>query len=197
MKKTTLLALSVLTSAALALPAAQALAADAGSATTTKTKKHRKHSHVTKKGVPNKTAKAIEVETPSQTLTERLTDAELETAKHVYVGTFPCELGNHVDVVADDANQGFFKVTSGKHHYFMHPVESKTGAVRLEDNRQGAIWLQLGSKSMLMDQQSGQRVADDCEADEQKDFVAHRQDHPQQQLIDTSPAAPAAPASQP
>jgi hypothetical protein len=77
----------------------------------------------------------------------------------------------------------------------MHPVESRTGAIRLEDSRQGAMWLQLGNKSMLMDQKLGERVADDCEAQEQKDFVAHEQEHPQEQLfnapVDAQPSASA------
>ena len=44
----------------------------------------------------------------------------------------------------------------------MHPVESRTGAIRLEDPKRGAMWLQLGNKSMLMSQKLGQRLADEC-----------------------------------
>jgi len=203
MKKTTLFALTLLTGAALALPAAQALAA--GTETTssaTAKKKHKKVAakkattkKVTKKAVRRKTAKAIEEKTPPQTLTERLSDEEQETAKRVYVGAFPCDLGSRVTVTADPANPGFFNIVSGSHHYFMHPVESQTGAVRLEDNRQGAVWLQLGNKSMLMDQKLGQRVADDCEANEQRDFIAHSQGHPQTELFQEPASAQQTPAS--
>jgi hypothetical protein len=41
-------------------------------------------------------------------------------------------------------------------------VESRTGAIRLEDPRAGAMWLQLGNKSMLMSQKMGRRLADEC-----------------------------------
>ena len=116
----------------------------------------------TSKGVPAKTAKAVEANTPVQTLSERLTDAELEIAKTIQTGRIQCELGADVTVSADEKNPGFFHVVAGKQRYYMHPVESRTGAVRMEDNRAGAMWLQLGNKSMLMSQKLGQRLADDC-----------------------------------
>jgi len=201
MNKPTFLALTLLTSATLALPLvaqAQQTAASDSAATKATAKKtvHRakKPVHKTKKGVPIKTAKSVEAQTPAQTLTERLTDAELATAKEIYTGTFPCELGEHVTVTADVAHQGFFTVTSGNRNYYMHPVESRTGAIRMEDNRLGAVWLQLGSKSMLMDQKLGQRVADDCQAEAQEEYVAHMKDHPQHQLLDNGQSAQQPPA---
>jgi hypothetical protein len=192
MKRPTFLALTLLTSATLALPlAAHAQQPAAGTSATQHTvkKKHtvKKPVHKkTKKGVSHKAAKAIEVETPIQTPTERLTEAELQTAQQIYTGTFPCELGEYVTVAADEAHPGFFTVTSGKRRYYMHPVESRTGAIRMEDNRLGAVWLQLGPKSMLMDQKEGQRVADDCEAAAQKDYVQHMHDQPQSDLLNPS-----------
>ena len=44
----------------------------------------------------------------------------------------------------------------------MFPVETSTGAIRLEDPKGGAVWLQLANKSMLMSQKHGQRLADAC-----------------------------------
>ena len=69
---------------------------------------------------------------------------------------------------ADEQNRGFFYISTGKRRYYMYPVESRTGAIRLEDGRAGAMWLQLGNKSMLMDQKAGQRVADECATAEQR-----------------------------
>ena len=139
--------------------------------------------HVTKKGVPAKTAKAVETETPVQSLSDRLTDDELAIAKTIQTGEIACELGAHVTVTADDKNPGFFRVSSGKQHYYMHPVESRTGAIRLEDNRAGALWLQLGNKSMLMNQRLGQRIADECAAPQQREFAARMKDQPQVDLL--------------
>ena len=55
-------------------------------------------------------------------------------------------------------------VTTKGHRFRMHPVESRTGAIRLEDPQRGAMWLQLGNKSMLMSQKLGQRLADECQS---------------------------------
>jgi hypothetical protein len=184
MNKPVLFTLSLLASAALALPlAAQARPPDPGAVAVQKTTA-KKPARQTKKGVPYKAAKAVDTQTPVQTLTERLTEAELAIAPSIYTGTFPCELGAQVTITADAEHPGFFTVTAGKNRYYMHPVESRTGAIRMEDNRRGAVWLQLGSKSMLMDQRAGQRVADDCKTVEQRDYATHMQDQPRQQLLD-------------
>jgi hypothetical protein len=193
---------------ALALPLAAAHAQTQTSAAKAKKKpvaaKHAAASHPAakkkaatgKRRIHPKTAKAVEAVTPVQSLSSRLTTAELETAKEIYTGTIQCELGASVKVMADERNPGFFNVTSGKQRYYMHPVESRTGAIRMEDGRAGAIWLQLGNKSMLMDQKKGQRVADECITPEQREFAAHMGDNPDQLHLLDGPAKPAAaPAS--
>lgn len=165
------------TTAATNKPAASAKSAPAAKKVVAK-------KHVTKKGVPAKTAKAVETETPVQSLSDRLTDDELAIAKTIQTGEIPCELGAHVTVTADEKNPGFFRVSSGKQHYYMHPVESRTGAVRMEDNRAGAMWLQLGNKSMLMNQKLGQRIADECTTPEQREVAAQLKLRPQPTLFD-------------
>ena len=66
--------------------------------------------------------------------------------------------------------EGMFMVTTKGHRFRMHPVESRTGAIRLEDPKRGAMWLQLGNKSMLMSQKLGQRLADECQSPAQLDL---------------------------
>ncbi|WOP16974.1 hypothetical protein [Ottowia sp. SB7-C50] len=138
---------------------------------------------VTKKGVPAKTAKAVEAHTPVASPSQRLSDTELQIARNIHTGRIQCELGADVTVTADEKNPGFFHISAGKQHYYMHPVESRTGAIRLEDNRAGAMWLQLGNKSMLMNQKLGQRVADECAAPQQRDFAARMKEQPQVDLL--------------
>lgn len=46
--------------------------------------------------------------------------------------------------------------------YVMRRVHSDIGAVRLENNKGNAYWLQLANKSMLLDTASGGRLADNC-----------------------------------
>ncbi|MDO5290886.1 MAG: hypothetical protein Q4F13_14825 [Pseudomonadota bacterium] len=150
----------------------------------TAAKKTTASKNTAKRRVPAKTAKAVEQATPVQTLTQRLTPAELAIAEGIHTGTIQCELGANVTVTPDEKNPGFFHVSSGKQRYYMHPVESRTGAIRLEDNRAGALWLQLGNKSMLMNQKLGQRVADECAAPAQRELAAQMRANPQPGLLD-------------
>ena len=91
----------------------------------------------------------------------KLSPADLEVAKLVHTGDIPCELGATVHITPHK-REGFFIVRAGIQRFRMHPVESRTGAIRLEDPVAGAMWLQLGNKSMLMSQKIGKRLADEC-----------------------------------
>ena len=91
----------------------------------------------------------------------------------VHTGRMVCELGNSVTVTPDPQQPARFIVQMKKHTFHMSPVETSTGAVRLEDAQAGAMWLQLPNKSMLMNSKLGQRMADECQSDHQT-AVAHR-----------------------
>jgi hypothetical protein len=91
-----------------------------------------------------------------------LTPAELEIASRVQVGKLPCELGAFVTLAADPQSPGYFDVHTKTQKYRMFPVQTSTGAIRLEDHKAGAVWLQLANKSMLMNHKLGQRLADAC-----------------------------------
>jgi hypothetical protein len=91
-----------------------------------------------------------------------MSPAELAIAERVHVGNLPCELGSSVNVAADAKNAGYFDVNGKNFKYHMFPVATTTGAIRLEDQKAGAVWLQLPNKSMLMNQKLGMRLADDC-----------------------------------
>jgi hypothetical protein len=68
----------------------------------------------------------------------------------------------------------------------MHPVSTSTGAIRLEDTKAGAVWLQLANKSMLMDQKRGRRIADECAHPEQMAFAQNMKHNPPPKLFDTT-----------
>ena len=91
----------------------------------------------------------------------KLSENDLAVAKQVITGDIPCELGATVHITPHK-REGFFIVRTGLQRFRMHPVDSRTGAIRLEDPVAGAMWLQLGNKSMLMSQKMGKRLADDC-----------------------------------
>lgn len=114
---------------------------------------------------------------------------DLELAKRVHVGTINCEMGSSVTITADEKRPGFFTVQTKGNRFRMHPVESRTGAIRLEDPRAGAMWLQLGNKSMLMSQKLGQRLADDCLSPMQITFAEEMKKAPAPGLLDAAPKA--------
>ncbi|MEO7642094.1 MAG: hypothetical protein ABI919_13160 [Ramlibacter sp.] len=134
--------------------------------------------------------KAVEEITPiDDDPSIKLSDADLEMAKSVYVGEIPCELGASVKVTPM-RRDGFFLVTTKGHRFAMHPVESRTGAIRLEDPRRGAMWLQLGNKSMLMSQKIGQRLADECQSPQQVTYAETLKKNPLPSILEPLPTGP-------
>jgi hypothetical protein len=130
-------------------------------------------------------AKAVEEATPIDTDTSiTLSPEDLEVAKRVHVGSIACELGASVTVTQNERRPGFFTVSTKGSRFTMHPVGSRTGAIRLEDPRAGAMWLQLGNKSMLMSQKLGQRLADECASPEQITFADELKKNPRPSILD-------------
>ena len=143
-----------------------------------------------KRQVTRKAAKAVEEVTPIADETNIvLTDADLAVAQRVSIGKAQCELGADVTVTPDEKKPGFFNITTKGLKYRMHPVESRTGAIRLEDPRAGAMWLQLGNKSMLMNQKAGLRIADECQTDAQVAFAAEMKKNPPKALFEGADGA--------
>ena len=109
-------------------------------------------------------AKPAAVEEPAQALTE----GQLAAASRVMVGTANCEFNQQVSVAAVDGKPGHFKVGFNKASYVMVPEETTTGAVRLEDKKNGMVWVQIPAKSMLLNAKAGQRMVDGCQQKEQR-----------------------------
>jgi Ni/Co efflux regulator RcnB len=179
---------AVAAAALIALPLAAAAqssstgtnAKPAAKSTNTKTQQPKKKPQVSRSA-----AKAVEEVTPIDSdASVVLTDADLAVAQKVHTGRIQCELGADVTVTADEKKPGFFTVSTKGARYRMHPVESRTGAIRLEDGRAGAMWLQLGNKSMLMNQKQGIRMADECQAEAQQVFAAEMKKNPPKSLLD-------------
>jgi hypothetical protein len=118
-----------------------------------------------------------------------LTPEEMAIAELVYQGKLPCELGAFVTLTADPKLPGYFDLQIKNVKYRMFPVVSSTGAIRLEDQKAGAVWLQLSNKSMLMNQKLGQRLADECMSPDQAMVAEANVKNPAPSLFD-APAAP-------
>ncbi len=117
-----------------------------------------------------------------------LTPEEMAIAERVHVGKLPCELGNTVTITADPKSPGYFNVQLQKLKFRMFPVATSTGAIRLEDHKVGAVWLQLANKSMLMNQKIGKRLADECMSPIQVAVAEDLKKNPGVSVLDT-PAA--------
>jgi len=109
---------------------------------------------------------------------------DLAIAQQIHQGLMPCEMGASVRVDADVTAPGFFHVQGKGFRYRMYPVRTNTGALRLEDKKAGAVWLQLANKSMLMDQKKGRRVADECAHPEQVAYSQDMKTNPPPSLFD-------------
>ena len=118
-----------------------------------------------------------------------LSPEELAIAERVHIGRIPCELGAFVTITADAVAPGRFHVEGKGFKYNMSPVVTSTGAIRLEDQKGGAVWLQIGNKSMLMNQRLGQRLADECMSPEQVAMAEVIKKNPPVSVLEPLPAA--------
>ena len=139
---------------------------------------------VTKKETPKRAVNAVEQPVAPQ---------ELSIAERVHVGHLPCELGASVRLTADANLPGYFNLQGKGYKYRMRPVTTSTGAIRLEDEKAGAVWVQLANKSMLMDQKNGRRLADECAHPDQVAMANEMKLNPPPALIDMNTMPTAAP----
>ncbi|QEA11623.1 hypothetical protein [Comamonas flocculans] len=145
------------------------------------------------KAKPTKTAKAAakkpKAEPAAETVPEVivLTEQERALGERVYTGRIVCELGATVQIDADPASPGAFFVSGRGFKYHMRPVVAATSAVRLEDQKAGAVWIQIANKSMLMNQKLGQRMADECMSEQQAQVTQALKTTPAPSLFDSAP----------
>jgi hypothetical protein len=95
-------------------------------------------------------------------------EQQLLAAKEVLVGESGCEFDQKIQVDANPKHPGYVDMSFNKKKYMMKPVMSSTGALRLEDVRSETLMIQISSKTMLMNQKTGQRLVDNCVHPDQK-----------------------------
>ena len=126
---------------------------------------------------------------PAPAVLPELSPELLLEAEKVVLGTVPCELGAKV-VVKQDSNAGRFLLELGRQTFRMEPTLTTTGAIRLEDPATGVVWLQLGNKSMLLNQRIGKRLADACVNLHQAAIAKAMENSKAPSLLDDTPPAP-------
>jgi len=112
-----------------------------------------------------------------------LTLEERNLIPDIHTGLMACDLDTFVTISPDEKTPGLFRVQGKGFDYYMTPVVTSTGAVRLEDRHAGALWLQIPSKSMLMNQKLGKRMADGCQSEQQVQFAAADKEQPPPDLL--------------
>ena len=90
------------------------------------------------------------------------TPDQLVAAALAHLGGYACELGQSLRLSQNLRHEGYVELLIGKQVHTLKPVLSSTGALRLEDVRGRLLLLQIAMKSMLLDVQSGRRLADEC-----------------------------------
>ncbi|NML15531.1 hypothetical protein [Azohydromonas caseinilytica] len=153
-----------------------------------------------------KTAKASKAAAAKPVVEAPLPDADetqLAAAQRAYQGAYACEFNQTVQIAPHAKHAGYLDVTWKKDVFTMKPVLSPTGALRLEDVKGRALMVQIANKSMLMDTKAGQRLVDECQSAEQRDFAAAAKLAPPVSSLGIDPnkaaavaaAAPAQPAA--
>ena len=120
----------------------------------------------------------------------------LLVSEKVVLGTVPCELGAKV-IVKQDSSPGRFLLEHGRQSFRMEPTLTTTGAIRLEDAATGVVWLQLGNKSMLLNQRIGKRLADACVNLHQAAIATAMEQSKSPGLLDDAPTPPPPPPPPP
>lgn len=149
-----------------------------------------------KKTKKKKTKKSVVTERSTKKMTSfkiganpAFGEEELDIAQRIDEGVVPCAQGVSVTVKRDVETPGYFTVQGKNFSYHrMAPVRTASGAIRLEDPKAGAIWLQLANKSMLINRKTGVRQADDCVSPAQSAVIAAMKESPLPGLLD-DPAA--------
>jgi hypothetical protein len=124
---------------------------------------------------------------PPPTTAEQMADLphadeeQRQAATLVHYGKYVCDEKFEVFVERNPVFTGYVDVRYKRDVWVMKPVASRTGAVRLEDTRGKVLLVQIPSKSMLLNTQTGQRIVDSCQHDVQREAEAQAKADPSSQ----------------
>jgi len=96
-------------------------------------------------------------------------DDQKAAAELVHYGHYVCDEKFEVFVERNPVAHGYVDVRYKRDVWVMKPVASATGAIRLEDPRGRVLLVQIPFKSMLLNTQTGQRIVDSCQHDNQRE----------------------------
>ena len=85
-----------------------------------------------------------------------------ELSNALRAGLYQCDLKRQVEVVSVQTDRRGAMLRWNQQVFDMVAVQANTGAVRLENQQSGLVWISIVGKSMLLDTQSGKQLANDC-----------------------------------
>jgi hypothetical protein len=124
---------------------------------------------------------------PPPTTAEQMADLphadeeQRQAATLVHYGKYVCDEKFEVFIERNPVFSGYVDVRYKRDVWVMKPVASRTGAVRLEDTRGKVLLVQIPFKSMLLNTQTGQRIIDSCQHDNQRDAEKQAKSDPSSQ----------------
>jgi hypothetical protein len=128
---------------------------------------------VTKKA-PAKSTGSTTHAAPAAAATSSLPAAgadQVNASNMAHLGNYDCEFGKTISV-EKASTEGYLNLKYQGQQWTMKPELSSTGALNLNDTHGRMRYLQIASKSMLMDASAGRRVVDGCQHATQKAFEA-------------------------
>lgn len=103
----------------------------------------------------------------------------------VWAGAYRCEHSEKVSL-RPGASADQVELQWKAQRWQMRRIDSRSGAMRLEDASARMVWIQLANKSMLLDQRQGRRLLDECQHDVQVQTAAQMKNNPPPALFDTT-----------
>lgn len=107
------------------------------------------------------------------------------SATDVWAGAYHCDHAEKVSL-RPGATVDQVELQWKAQRWQMRRIDSRSGAMRLEDASARMVWIQLPHKSMLLDQRQGRRLLDECQHDEQVQTAAQMKNNPPPALFDTN-----------
>lgn len=115
---------------------------------------------------------AVTAAAPAADVREDLSAEQLAVSDRVLTGVAACEFSQSVSIKPVSDRPGHFHVAYNGQTYTMTPETTTTGAVRLVDQRNGVVWIQIPAKSMMLNHKVGRRMVDSCQHAEQRTVAA-------------------------
>lgn len=77
-------------------------------------------------------------------------------------GVYRCEMGRRVEIQRDARNANLIGLNWKGSDFQLQRYDSASGLPRYEDRQHGLLWIDLPQKSVLIDVNSGQQLANEC-----------------------------------